>query len=246
MPDTATQLPPPPSVTPSGLPFRQLRVRYYRLLDKARHKSVRKRADAIAMNTMASLIHSSQDAVSLQFQGFEDVTLPGNQGARPNASVMMGVLDGLFRSRRLNRRRADLHAFLIWDLADDLGLDPGPKPGSGYGQSDDGDSDSGSTPAPGGSGGGGGSAAPPTLGVTVASLHICILADCPPSVEGKVLAHEVGHFLTPGLLGMFGHDPDPQNLMFPVQVGGTKLNPSQCLMMNSNAVFATAAFAPVP
>ena len=208
------------------LPERKLSLWFYRLRDEAGHKTHRTVPDAAAMRDGAHFIHFNQDRVGLVCQGHQDVVLPGDLGDRPRTSVLFKLLLRLFLKEKLNRHAAQFHVFLVWDMVDDLGFEPDPAP--------DPDED----PEPGGLKLPFGLPIPSTthpLGVTNAKMRSCLIRDFPGNGADEVLAHEIGHFLTPNLLGAQGHSNNKDNLMRAVGLGGIKLTRDQCRMMNDRA-----------
>jgi hypothetical protein len=162
----------------------------------------------------AKQIHFNQDRVELSPAGCEPVHLQFDVGAKPKTSFLFPLFDSLFRPGnsmfrgQLHRGLADFHVFLIWDFEDDLNLEPGLE--------------------------GSNSSSNRVLGVTQASTQICIIKDFCEDIAGELLAHEVGHYLTPNLQGAQVHHTDPKNLMYPI-VSGFKLDRDQCRSMNANA-----------
>jgi hypothetical protein len=217
------------------LPARKLTVQFYPLSDRAGHHTVRNCAEAGSMLKRAHSIHFHQDRVCLLPGGCEPLHMNGDLGNQPSTSFLFNLFESMFRTnttfhRQLHRCKADFHVFLIWDMKDDLGLEPG-----------DGDD-------PGGGGGGGGGR---PLGVTRPPSVICFIRDFRKNEDdpGVVLAHEVGHFLTPNNQGSKMHSSDRKNLMFPVAVkgvSGVRLTHDQCLTMNGNAGLHWILFPPCP
>jgi hypothetical protein len=108
------------------LPLLWVSVMFYRLTDQAGHGTKRPSAVCQEMLNGTSAIHG-QEEVSFDLRGTQDVVLPGDQGDVPRASVLIPILEGLFSgsdggAAQLDRCRAALHVFLVWNMnSDDSG-----------------------------------------------------------------------------------------------------------------------------
>ncbi len=94
-------------------------VRFYRLIDSANHQAKRSLASMRQVVFDASVIHSLQNGVSLNFQGSQDLILSVDLGRIVLSETGFNHLGELFRSGALDLCQADFHVFLVWSVEKD-------------------------------------------------------------------------------------------------------------------------------
>lgn len=89
-------------------------VRFYRLLDGGGNEATRPLASVKQVLFEASVIHSLQNGVFLNFQGSQDLILKVDLGRIVHTVAALNHLEGLFASGVLDMCQADFHVFLVW------------------------------------------------------------------------------------------------------------------------------------